>query len=47
MEATAMAYLLSRPARPHGPRFGFLILSAVVLVATTAYALVLNGGLPA
>jgi hypothetical protein len=38
--------LLSRPARPHRPRFGFLVLAAIVLAITTAYGLALNGGWP-
>jgi hypothetical protein len=37
---------LSRPARPHRLRFGFLILAAIVLAATTAYGLILNSGWP-
>jgi hypothetical protein len=41
-----MAFL-SRPARPHRARFGFLILTALVLSATTAYGLVVGGGWPA
>lgn len=39
--------ILSRPARPHRRRFGFLALAAAVLLATAGYALVLNGGWPA
>jgi hypothetical protein len=39
--------LLSRPARLHRRRYGFLILTAIVLSATTAYGLVLSGGWPA
>jgi hypothetical protein len=42
-----MAYWLSRRARPHRPRFGFLALAAAVLLATAGYAVVLNGGWPA
>ena len=42
-----MTILFSRPARPQRGRHGFLILAAVVLLATTGYGLILNGGWPA
>lgn|GEM_PF-4522665 len=46
MEARVMAHLFSRRPRPHRARFGFTILTAVVLLATTGYGLALNGQLP-
>ena len=41
-----MTNLISRSGRPYRRRHGFLILAAVVLLATTGYGLVLNGGWP-